>query len=43
MKITNESDVAVYLKVDGDKFEIDMPPKCTVDMRQGRIEIEKVK
>jgi len=43
MKLTNETDDAVYLKIDGDKFEIDMPAKCQISMRQGAIEIKKVK
>ena len=42
MKLTNETDDAVYLKIDGDKFEIDMPAKCYVVIRQGAVEIKKV-
>ena len=43
MKITNETDDAVYLKMDGDRFEIDVPAKANIRMRQGAIEITKVK
>ncbi len=43
MKILNETDSDVYLKIDGDKFEIDMPAKALVVMRQGHIEIKKAK
>lgn len=42
MRITNETHDAVYLRVDGDKFEIDMPALCDVHMRQGNIEIRKI-
>jgi len=43
MKIINETDSAVYLKHEGDHFEIDIPAKACIEMRQGRIEIKKVK
>ena len=43
MKITNETDDSVYLKKEGDNFEIDIPAKSQINMRSGRIEITKVK
>ena len=43
MKILNETDSSIYLKIDGDRFEIDMPAKAHVAIRQGAIEIKKVK
>lgn len=43
MKINNETDDAVYIKMDGDKFEIDVPAKAFVHIRQGSIRIQKVK